>query len=231
MPRQPPPEKSGSSHACRAGPSQFHRSGPLCRVTLSDDEALTRSLLDQVKGQAVSESAIKNALHPDAVKATDRRAKFLGIEAYETEGGTLTRDLFSDEVFLASLALLDGSLPRSWKRPVPIWLRPTVGHGPRPDPSEYWQDGTRVEDLSEAFASFRKTGKKARNAQITEAIARTLLFCVLTERAFQAIIFFSPFRIALPKPASPFPNLALSKQGTLSCLPGFRSGPSERADP
>jgi len=75
--------------------------------TLSDDEALTLSLLDQVKGQAVSESAIKNALHPDAIKATDRRAKFVGIEAYEAEGGTVTRDLFSDEVFLASPALLD----------------------------------------------------------------------------------------------------------------------------
>lgn len=75
--------------------------------TLSDDETLTLSLLDQVKGQAVSESAIKNALHPDAIKATDRRAKFIGIGAYETKGGTVTRDLFSDEAFLASPALLD----------------------------------------------------------------------------------------------------------------------------
>ena len=75
--------------------------------TLSYDEALTLSLLDQVKGQAVSESAIKNALHPDAIKATDRRAKFVGIETYEAEGGPVTRDLFSDEVFLASPALLD----------------------------------------------------------------------------------------------------------------------------
>ena len=75
--------------------------------TLSDDEALTLSLLEQVKGQAVSESAIKNALHPDAVKATDRRAKFVGLEAYEAAGGTVTRDLFSDEAFLASPALLD----------------------------------------------------------------------------------------------------------------------------
>ena len=61
--------------------------------TLSDDEALTLSLLDQVKGQAVSESAIKNALHPDAISATDRRAKYAGLEAYEAEGGTVTRDL------------------------------------------------------------------------------------------------------------------------------------------
>lgn len=75
--------------------------------TLSDDEALTLSLLDQVKGQAVSESTIKNALHPDAIKATDRRAKFVGVEVYEAEGGTVTRDLFSEEVYLASPALLD----------------------------------------------------------------------------------------------------------------------------
>ncbi|MEY8829737.1 ParB N-terminal domain-containing protein [Sedimentitalea sp. XS_ASV28] len=75
--------------------------------TLSQDEALTLDILVQVKGQAVSEAAIKNALHPDAIKATDRRARFVGIEAYEVEGGTVTRDLFSDEVFLASPALLD----------------------------------------------------------------------------------------------------------------------------
>lgn len=75
--------------------------------TLSDDEALTLSLLDQVKGQAVSEAAIKNALHPDAIKASDRRAKFVGVERYEAEGGTVTRDLFSEEIFLASPALLE----------------------------------------------------------------------------------------------------------------------------
>lgn len=75
--------------------------------TLSDDEALTLVVLDQVKGQAASESAVKNALHPDAIKASDRRAKFVGVDAYETAGGAVTRDLFSDEVFLASPALLD----------------------------------------------------------------------------------------------------------------------------
>ncbi|MEO0762635.1 MAG: ParB/RepB/Spo0J family partition protein, partial [Pseudomonadota bacterium] len=75
--------------------------------TLSQDEALTLGILGQVKGQAVSESAIKAALQPDAIKATDRRARFVGVEAYEAEGGAVTRDLFSDEVFLASPALLD----------------------------------------------------------------------------------------------------------------------------
>lgn len=51
-------------------------------------------------------------------------------------------------------------------------VEPRLNHGI--DPSEYWQQGTRVEDLSDAFSTFRETGKKARNATITEAIARTL---------------------------------------------------------
>ncbi len=75
--------------------------------TLSDDEALTLNTLDQIKGQAVSENAIKSALHPDAIKATDRRARYVGLEVYEAEGGSVTRDLFSDEVLLASPALLE----------------------------------------------------------------------------------------------------------------------------
>ncbi len=49
---------------------------------------------------------------------------------------------------------------------------PRLDHGA--DPTAYWQNGTRVEDLSEAFVTFRENGKKARNAKITEAIARTL---------------------------------------------------------
>lgn len=49
---------------------------------------------------------------------------------------------------------------------------PRLEHGI--DASEYWQKSARVEDLPEAFATFRETGKKARNATITEAIARTL---------------------------------------------------------
>lgn len=66
---------------------------------------------------------------------------------------------------------------------------PRLEHGI--DASEYWQKGTRVEDLSEAFATFREDGKKARNAQITEAIARTLpyraggaeFFCLIADEA------------------------------------------------
>lgn len=256
--------------------------------TLSDDEALTLSSFRSGEGQVVSESAIRNALHPDAIKATDRRTKLVGIEAYEAEGGTVTGDLFSDEVFLASPALLDRlftekldaaladlieiqglawaeARPEAWlnyyeldqmqlaclypvegdlteeetqehdeladlanggvldevgearvaelqvaflaKRELVLDLLgfglseasgsfesvfgirldrpmnvPSVVNGFDRDPrlehgidaSEYRQKGTRVGDLSEAFAVFRNTGKKARNTQITEAIARAL---------------------------------------------------------
>lgn len=49
---------------------------------------------------------------------------------------------------------------------------PRLAHGI--DASEYWQQGTRVEDLTEAFSTFREDGKKTRIAEITEAITRTL---------------------------------------------------------
>ena len=48
---------------------------------------------------------------------------------------------------------------------------PRLDHGT--DPTAYWQNGTRVEDLSEAFVAFREFGKRARNAKITETIAHT----------------------------------------------------------
>jgi ParB family chromosome partitioning protein len=49
---------------------------------------------------------------------------------------------------------------------------PRLEHGI--DTSQYWQQGTRVEDLCDAYATYREGTKKSRNATITEAIARTL---------------------------------------------------------
>lgn len=89
--RAPPasPQKPGSSRAGRGSlpvsslrpPVSGRRPaagdislGSAKAFTLSDDKTLTLSILDQVKGQAVSESAIMNALHPDAIKASEGRA-------------------------------------------------------------------------------------------------------------------------------------------------------------
>jgi ParB-like partition proteins len=74
--------------------------------TVSQDEALTLTVLAEVKGRDVSEHRIKQALQPAAVSATDRRARFVGLDAYEAAGGSLTRDLFSDTVALHDADLL-----------------------------------------------------------------------------------------------------------------------------
>ena len=63
---------------------------------------------------------------PAAVSATDRRARFVGLDAYEAAGGSLTRDLFSDTVALHDADLLQdlfterlnaeaGTLAAGWK--------------------------------------------------------------------------------------------------------------------
>jgi len=53
--------------------------------------------------------SIRRMLTGSAVPACDRRAEFVGLEAYEAAGGAITRDLFSDrgDGFLQDPALLD----------------------------------------------------------------------------------------------------------------------------
>ena len=94
--------------------------------TVSQDEALTLTVLAEVKGRDVSEHRIKQALQPAAVSATDRRARFVGLDAYEAAGGSVSRDLFSDTVALHDVDLLQdlfterlnaeaGTLAAGWK--------------------------------------------------------------------------------------------------------------------
>ena len=75
--------------------------------TVSNDEALTLTVLDRVKAHPYySEHQIKSLLTPDSLQHSDRRALFVGLDAYEAAGGSLTRDLFSNNVFLTDPALL-----------------------------------------------------------------------------------------------------------------------------
>ena len=94
--------------------------------TVSQDESLTLTVLAEVKGRDVSEHRIKQALQPAAVSATDRRARFVGLDAYEAAGGSVSRDLFSDTVALHDADLLQdlfterlnaeaGKLAAGWK--------------------------------------------------------------------------------------------------------------------
>ena len=52
---------------------------------------------------------IRKLLTEDTVRASDKRVRFVGLEAYEAEGGVVLRDLFSrnDEGWLQDVALLE----------------------------------------------------------------------------------------------------------------------------
>lgn len=75
--------------------------------TVSEDEAQSLAVLERVRGQGYSDHQIKQMLKSDAVRNTDRRAVFVGQEAYEAEGGRVTTDLFADQSYFEDEALLN----------------------------------------------------------------------------------------------------------------------------
>ena len=74
--------------------------------TVSQDPVLTLKVLDSVHGKDASEHRIKLLLQPDTVSGRDRRALFVGVDAYKAAGGTLAADLFSDQIALHNPDLL-----------------------------------------------------------------------------------------------------------------------------
>ena len=78
------------------------------KLTTADDEKLILEVLQLIAdGRITHTNQIDGVLHPKAVKATDRRAVFVGAEAYEAAGGKISRDLFSDDVFFEDRDVLD----------------------------------------------------------------------------------------------------------------------------
>ncbi|MEP3947291.1 chromosome partitioning protein ParB [Ascidiaceihabitans sp.] len=75
--------------------------------SISDDEKLTLEILENVRGQGESDHRIKKMLKPDAVKDSDRRAVFVGLDAYRAAGGRTGSDLFAEEVLIDDPAILD----------------------------------------------------------------------------------------------------------------------------
>jgi ParB family chromosome partitioning protein len=75
--------------------------------TISDDEKLALEVLENVRGHGESDHRIKKMLKPDAVKNSDRRAVYVGVEAYIEAGGRTSSDLFADEVLIDDPAILD----------------------------------------------------------------------------------------------------------------------------
>jgi ParB family chromosome partitioning protein len=74
-----------------------------------DDLARVEEVLARVSGHpgSYSEDGIKRLLKAEAVRDTDRRARFVGVPAYREAGGRISTDLFGGEVYLDDVATLD----------------------------------------------------------------------------------------------------------------------------
>jgi ParB family chromosome partitioning protein len=80
----------------------------LMAFTITDDHARQQEVWQDL-GWDKSADAIRRALTEGQVAATERRAQFVGAEAYTEAGGVITRDLFDDHNggYFADAALLD----------------------------------------------------------------------------------------------------------------------------
>mgnify|MGYP003714221005 CR=1 FL=1 len=114
-------ESSGSVAA--AAKSKDFMAAPTGEDNLTNDE-------DSDGDDAMDE--IRRMLTETSVRASDRRAVFVGVEAYETAGGPMLQDLFQgdDGGWLEDLPCSIVWSARSFRlKPKP--LRPKVGNGSR----------------------------------------------------------------------------------------------------
>ena len=82
----------------------------LMAFTVSSDHARQEQVWQAIAGSWSKEPyQIRRMLTEKAVRASDRRAAFVGLDAYEAAGGVVLRDLFQqdDGGWLESVALLD----------------------------------------------------------------------------------------------------------------------------
>lgn len=84
--------------------------GSAAAFTICDDAKLVTEVLDEVRGRGVSDGRIKQMLKPDAVRSSDRRAIFVGADAYRAAGGQLGADLFADVTFYDNPDILDACM-------------------------------------------------------------------------------------------------------------------------
>ena len=82
----------------------------LMAFTVTSDHARQEQVWDAIqKSWSKDPYQIRRMLTERAVRATDRRAVFVGVEAYEAAGGIVTRDLFAEDEggWLETVGLLD----------------------------------------------------------------------------------------------------------------------------
>ncbi|MEY9543183.1 ParB family chromosome partitioning protein [Bradyrhizobium diazoefficiens] len=92
---------------------QVYREGDLAleqlmAFAITDDHARQESVYERLSYNRDA-STIRRMLTETHVAATDRRARFVGIEAYSEAGGSILRDLFTEDRggYLEDVALLD----------------------------------------------------------------------------------------------------------------------------
>jgi ParB family chromosome partitioning protein len=76
---------------------------------LSDDHTAQERVFEQLGDWQCQPRAIRAALTEGEIPATDRRVRFVGLDAYEAAGGAIRRDLFDaqDGGYVQDIALLD----------------------------------------------------------------------------------------------------------------------------
>jgi ParB family chromosome partitioning protein len=82
----------------------------LMAFSVTDDHARQEQVWEQVnQGQHIPAYHIRRLLTEDAIAASDRRVRFIGIDAYTQAGGYVMRDLFSsdDDGWLQDVGLVE----------------------------------------------------------------------------------------------------------------------------
>jgi len=78
--------------------------------TVSDDHAAQDNVLENLSEWNDDADTIRDSLTENDIRASDKRARFVTVAAYEEAGGAVRRDLFAEDdqgVFLLDSALLD----------------------------------------------------------------------------------------------------------------------------
>lgn len=74
---------------------------------ISDDHAAQERVLAETPEWSLGANMVRRALTEGEIRATDKRVRFVGLDAYESAGGVVRRDLFGDD---SDAFVLDGDL-------------------------------------------------------------------------------------------------------------------------
>ena len=123
----------------------------LMAFTVSPDHARQTQVWETIqRGYGREPYHIRRMLTEGAVRASDRRARFLGLEAYEATGGTILRDLFEADDSGDAVGSLKRQGPR-WHQPVTAQRRQLASVAAA---HEAWQakDNTQTRIAATAYA-------------------------------------------------------------------------------